>query len=175
MKNKTNSEKLLSYYQQQLPISPMALAYLFEKGTTTVLSISKDEYTKQVEEAIKEAKSEGGMYFMSLNVAVKLLEIAKELARFSIFDIITALRNQTSGKTSLRQYIDEEVPYRLVEVLGIPEEDVDEDTVFICADALEEDSDVMFNYDAIDGFLRDRLKELGVTTGEDEDGPDDIK
>jgi len=160
MSNKTNSEKLLAYYRQQLPISAMALAYLFEKGTTTVLSINVDEYTKQIKAAIEGAESKGGMYFMSLDVAVKLLEVAKELANYSIMDIIMVLSNEISGKTSLRRYIDEEVPFRLVEVLGVAEKDVDEDVVSVCAEALENDSDIMFDYDAIDDFLRDRLKEL---------------
>lgn len=167
MNNQTNSEKLLEYYRKHLPTSAMALAYLFEKGTSTVSDMNADEYAEQVKAKFDEMESNGNVFLMTFEVAVKMLDIAKELAKYSVMDIITVLANEISGKTPLRRFIDEEVPYRLVNMLGVARKDIDEDMVFIFAEALENNSDIMFDYDAIDDFLRGQLKELGAETSED--------
>lgn len=168
-----NQENLLAYYKRELPVSAMALAFLFDKGADTVSRISVDEYTTQVKADIEETEAKGGIYFMSLDVAVRLFEIAKELAKYSVMDIITALPNAITGKTTLRLFIDEEVPFRLKDIFGMAEEDIDDDIVFTCAEALENDSDIMLDYDAIDNFLRKQLTEMGVDFNESEGLSDD--
>lgn len=63
-------------------------------------------------------------------------------------------------KYPLLAFVKEEVPFRLAEIHGIADADpelVDE----LIAD-LYDHSDVMFDYDAVDDYLREKLDERGI-------------
>ncbi len=60
-------------------------------------------------------------------------------------------------KDPLGAFIEEEVPFRLEEILEVPEERVTPEAVQACVDALNEDTDVMFSYDRLDEFLENTI------------------
>lgn len=73
----------------------------------------------------------------------------------------------------LLDFIKAEVPFRLREVLEFPEEKITEDIEQACIKTLYDDSDVMFDYDAIDRTLEDTCNELGLYKDEDDEDKDD--
>ena len=68
---------------------------------------------------------------------------------------------------SLLEFIKDEVPFRLKEVLKFPEEKITENIVQACIKTLYDDSGVMFDYDAIDRTLEDTCNELGLYKEDD--------
>lgn len=69
-------------------------------------------------------------------------------------------------ETPLSQFIRQEVPCRLVEVLGIPVEKVTAEVLRACVDLLESDTSILFDYDRIDQTLLEVLKEHGICGGD---------
>lgn len=59
----------------------------------------------------------------------------------------------------LLDFIKNEVPFRLKEILGFPEEKITGELINSCVKELYDNSDVMFDYDAIDSLL------IGVCDG----------
>ncbi len=57
----------------------------------------------------------------------------------------------------LGAFIEEEVPFRLEEILELPEGRRTPEAVQACVDALNENIDVMFNYDELDEFLENTI------------------
>lgn len=72
-------------------------------------------------------------------------------------------------KTPLLAFIKEEVPFRLKEVLGVPDEAQTLELVEEMVDRLWENNDVMFDYDALDDFLLGILGEHDIKAGEEDD------
>lgn len=68
----------------------------------------------------------------------------------------------------LEQFIRQEVPFRLVEVLDIPSERISNVALQDCIAALNSDTSVLFNYDRVDDKLREVLRLHGI--GEEEMG-----
>lgn len=68
----------------------------------------------------------------------------------------------------LLEFIKEEVPFRLKEVLEFPEESITENIVQACIKVLDDDNSVMFDYDSIDRTLEDTCNELGLYKEDDE-------
>lgn len=58
-------------------------------------------------------------------------------------------------------FIEEEVSFRLRDVLDIPEEEITPEIEKACVEYLKNNSDVLFNYDAIDDTLRTIVDEYG--------------
>lgn len=73
-----------------------------------------------------------------------------------------------SETSLLEQFIQQEVPFRLVDVLDIPSERISNAALQDCVAALNSDTSVLFNYDRIDDKLREILKQHGI--GEEEMG-----
>lgn len=73
-----------------------------------------------------------------------------------------------SETSLLEQFIRQEVPFRLVDVLDIPSERISDAALQDCVAALNSDTSVLFNYDRIDDKLREILKQHGI--GEEEIG-----
>ena len=58
-------------------------------------------------------------------------------------------------------FIEEEVSFRLRDILDIPEEEITPEVEEACVEYLKNNSDVLFNYDAIDDALRTIVDEYG--------------
>lgn len=63
---------------------------------------------------------------------------------------------------SLLEFIKEEVPFRLIEVLGMPVDKITDEVIQACVDMLYNDCDIMFDYDRIDRALEEKCDEMGV-------------
>ncbi len=63
---------------------------------------------------------------------------------------------------ALTSFIKQEVPHRLQEILDLPEEQVTDEIVAACVEALNNNSDILFNYDRIDDKLEEILKTFGI-------------
>ena len=61
----------------------------------------------------------------------------------------------------LYHFIEDEVSFRLRDVLDIPEEEITPEIEKACVEYLKNNSDVLFNYDAIDDALRTIVDEYG--------------
>lgn len=68
----------------------------------------------------------------------------------------------------LREFIKQEVPFRLSEIFHIPDSELAPHIVDACIEDLYDNSDVMFDYDSMDENLRGTLAEYGIN-------PDDYK
>lgn len=68
----------------------------------------------------------------------------------------------------LREFINQEVPFRLKEIFCIPEDLLTPSVVDDIVWSLYDDSDVMFDYDSMDEFISKRLKRFDID-------PDDYK
>lgn len=69
-------------------------------------------------------------------------------------------------ETPLSKFIRQEVPYRLVEVLGVSAEKITAEALRACVDLLEHNTSILFDYDRIDQTLREVLKEHGICGGD---------
>lgn len=65
-------------------------------------------------------------------------------------------------KSPLHEFIKREVPFRLLDIMGVSEEAMEDIPVDEIVEKLYEYNDVMFDYDAIDEFLRNELHERGL-------------
>ena len=63
-------------------------------------------------------------------------------------------------ESPLLAFLKEEVPFRLRELLEIPEERITPEAVDACVNYLYDHSDLMFRYDAIDGCLLTILRNM---------------
>lgn len=64
------------------------------------------------------------------------------------------LRNRKENKHDpLFDFIKKEVPFRLREILNVPEEKITGELINSCVKELYDNSDAMFDYDAIDSLL----------------------
>ncbi len=68
--------------------------------------------------------------------------------------------------TPLSQFIRQEVPYRLVEILEIPPEKITPLVIQECVDLLERSADGLFRYDRIEMLLLEVLKDHGLWKGD---------
>lgn len=68
----------------------------------------------------------------------------------------------------LREFIKQEVPFRLSEIFHIPDSELAPHIVDACIENLYDNSDVMFDYDSMDENLCGTLAEYGIN-------PDDYK
>lgn len=66
---------------------------------------------------------------------------------------------ETYGNDPLLDFIKDEVPFRLAETIGLSQERITEELVEQLVDNLYEHSDIMFNYDRIDEWLRKQIAE----------------
>lgn len=66
-------------------------------------------------------------------------------------------------KNPLLAFIKEEVPFRLDEMLGVPEEEQTPELVAEIVSRLYDENDVMFDYAALDDFIIEILDENGVS------------
>lgn len=62
----------------------------------------------------------------------------------------------------LTLFLREEVPFRLQEILGLPDTLVTEELIQACVSELSENSELMFNQDKIDELLRGVLRKRGI-------------
>ena len=60
----------------------------------------------------------------------------------------------------LYHFIEDEVPFRLREILDIPEEKITPELVSACVEYLKDHSEVMFNYDGIDETLQTIVNDM---------------
>lgn len=78
-------------------------------------------------------------------------------------------KNKPGDDSSLKAFIEQEVPYRL-ENMGLPDDQITDDLVRECVNRLYESNDIMFDYDKIDDFLLDIVdKYSGKGDGEHDD------
>lgn len=73
--------------------------------------------------------------------------------------------NQTSSVKEepynpLLAFIKQEVPFRLKEVIGVPENECSNELIEACIDRLYSDNDIMFDYDKIDAELSEIYDEF---------------
>ena len=68
--------------------------------------------------------------------------------------------------TPLRQFLRQEVPYRLVEILEIPPEKITPLVIQECIDLLERNADGLLRYDRIEMMLLEVLKGHGLWKGD---------
>ena len=64
--------------------------------------------------------------------------------------------------TPLGQFLQEEVPHRLTEILDVPSERITGDVIRVCVETLNKNTDILFNYDRIDMALLKVLKKHGI-------------
>lgn len=67
---KTDIKNLMAEYERNLPLSSMAISYLFDVGVQKVKEVSPEEYAAGVDAAIAEAESCGSKYFLIVTVKV---------------------------------------------------------------------------------------------------------
>lgn len=76
----------------------------------------------------------------------------------------------------LREFIKQEVPFRLSEIFHIPDSELAPHIVDACIEDLYDNSDVMFDYDSIDAHIRGTLAQFGINPDdydeEEENGKD---
>lgn len=76
----------------------------------------------------------------------------------------------------LREFIKQEVPFRLSEIFHIPDSELAPHIVDACIEDLYDNSDVMFDYDSIDAHIRGTLSQFGINPDdyeeEEENGKD---
>lgn len=76
----------------------------------------------------------------------------------------------------LREFVKQEVPFRLSEIFHIPDSELAPHIVDACIEDLYDNSDVMFDYDSIDAHIRGTLAQFGITPDdyeeEEENGKD---
>jgi hypothetical protein len=65
-------------------------------------------------------------------------------------------------KSPLLIFIEQEVPFRLREILNVPEKFLTAEVIETCVKKLYTSNDIMFAYDGIDEFLTNTLEELGI-------------
>lgn len=70
---------------------------------------------------------------------------------------------------SLLEFIKNEVPFRLKEILQFPEEKITDNIIQACIKTLDDDNGIMFDYDSIDRALEDTCNELGLYKEDDDD------
>ncbi len=74
---------------------------------------------------------------------------------------------QPDGKDSpLTQFVRQEVPCRLQEVFDCSEEQLTDEVLQACVEALSKDSETLFNYDRIDDKLAEILRGFGIHGGD---------
>lgn len=89
---------------------------------------------------------------------------SKGVAYLLYSGVISTMDNEDA----LTKFLQQEVPYRLEEILEAPSEKITPALLQDCVDALRSDSEILFNYDRIDDKLRETLKQHGI--GEEEMG-----
>ena len=76
----------------------------------------------------------------------------------------------------LREFVKQEVPFRLSEIFHIPDSELAPHIVDACIEDLYDNSDVMFDYDSIDAHIRGTLAQFGINPAdyeeEEENGKD---
>lgn len=76
----------------------------------------------------------------------------------------------------LREFVKQEVPFRLSEIFHIPDSELAPHIVDACIEDLYDNSDVMFDYDSIDAHIRGTLAQFGINPDdyeeEEENGKD---
>lgn len=76
----------------------------------------------------------------------------------------------------LREFVKQEVPFRLSEIFHIPDSELAPHIVGACIEDLYDNSDVMFDYDSIDAHIRCTLAQFGINPDdyeeEEENGKD---
>lgn len=76
----------------------------------------------------------------------------------------------------LREFVKQEVPFRLSEIFHIPDSELAPHIVDACIEDLCDNSDVMFDYDSIDAHIRGTLAQFGINPDdyeeEEENGKD---
>ena len=80
---------------------------------------------------------------------------------------VAYLHNGTASSSkekegALTQFIRQEVPYRLTEILDIPSEQITGEAIQECVETLDNDTSILFDYDRIDKALLDVLKKHGI-------------
>lgn len=63
---------------------------------------------------------------------------------------------------SLKDFIKQEVPFRLSEIFHIPDTELAPHIIDACVDDLYYNSDVMFNYNSMDAHIRGTLAQYGI-------------
>ena len=69
------------------------------------------------------------------------------------------------GDEPLLAFVKEEVPFRIREILGVDEEEISEELIAEIAAHLFENSDILFDYDAIDNEITDIFDKRGIEWG----------
>lgn len=98
--------------------------------------------------------------------------LAQSIANdFSLSSVENVSIQSLEPFTRMRIYLQQEVPYRLTEHIGVEKGCMTDELVSDCIDALCQNSDVMFDYDRFDAFLRETVESLGISIdiGDDND------
>jgi len=66
-------------------------------------------------------------------------------------------------ESALTQFIREEVPCRLSEIFELSDEQMTDDLVQACVDALDNNTDTLFDYEKIDNKLREVMERHGIS------------
>lgn len=102
---------------------------------------------------------------MTVGRAMEILDPQHREQYESIEPVYEACRmGREALANPLLTFIKQEVPFRLTEVLNLPENAFDFGLIEECVDRLYDNSDIMFNYDAIDSLLLGVLSEHGIET-----------
>lgn len=67
--------------------------------------------------------------------------------------------------SALTQFIREEVPYRLSEIFELSDEQMTDELVQACVEALDNNTDTLFDYEKIDNKLREVMERHGISQG----------
>ena len=62
----------------------------------------------------------------------------------------------------LKEFIKQEVPFRLSEIFHIPDSELAPHIIDACIEDLYDNSDVMFDYDSMDAHIRGTLAQYGI-------------
>lgn len=84
------------------------------------------------------------------------------IPRKAFVEAMERVKNALAAATSLDAFIQEEVPFRLREIFGLPEGLITSDLIEDGVARLSEDTDAMFDYDSIDSILEEVLDEHGI-------------
>lgn len=127
---KTDIKNLMAEYERNLPLSSMAISYLFDVGVQKVKEVSPEEYAAGVDAAIAEAESCGSKYFLTRDAAIKLFELAKKYAEYDAVVLVAILG---STRTMRATYIQSRYGIAAEEVgvcprCGCPASEMDEET-----------------------------------------------
>lgn len=138
--------------------SPKDIKTVLYNAISCLIDETWGQYGSDNEEWFKMFQNELGV------TAAELAEMGILVSVDGGLKLIEKEPNKTkSVESPLMSFIDQEVPFRMRELNGI---EISDKECSDLVDALKENTDVMFDYDAIDDFLMEKLYELRSLDGQ---------